>query len=156
MFQVRENDCVLEETLFRCVHGRRKEAREGLGLSWIMIFSYYIFSKQVVFLVSGGKMEFHYLGPPPEKSTMPHPAKNPSDALFFFRWDISVIFCRDSLVTKDISVTCLTAVLKQAVTVLISLYFQTFFQNNFGLWPKKTADSHGCVCQCWHMEEKGV
>jgi len=46
----------------------------------------------------------------------------------------------------DISVICLTAVSKLAVTVFFSLYFQTFwpkwlnffrsFQNHFGLWPK--------------------
>jgi len=57
--------------------------------------------------------------------------------IFFFRWDISVI--------------CLTVVLKLAVTVFTSLYFQTFwpkllnffqpFRKHFGLWPKKT----GCL-----------
>jgi len=43
--------------------------------------------------------------------------------LLFFRWDVSVIFC------WDISVNCLTVVLKLAVTVFISVYFKTF-------WPK--------------------
>ena len=52
----------------------------------------------------------------------------------FFRWNISVI--------------CLTVVLKLAIAVFISLYFQTFwpnwlnfvrpFQNIFGLWRKNT------------------
>jgi len=51
----------------------------------------------------------------------------------FFRWDIAVI--------------CLRVVLKLAVALFISLYFQTFwskwlnffrsFQKHFGVWPKK-------------------
>ena len=48
--------------------------------------------------------------------------------LGFFRWVISVIFCWDILVT-DISVVCLTVVLKFAITVFIRLHFQKF-------WPK--------------------
>jgi len=42
---------------------------------------------------------------------------------FFFRWDISVI--------------CLTVVLKLAVTVTIRLYFQTFWPNWLNLFSKK-------------------
>jgi len=59
----------------------------------------------------------------------------------FFRWNMAVIFC------WDISVICLTAVLKLAITVFISLDFQTFwpkwlnffrsFQKHSGLWPEK-------------------
>jgi len=51
----------------------------------------------------------------------------------------------------NISVICLTVVLKLAVTKFFNLCFQTFwpkwlnffrsFQNHFGLWPKKT----GCM-----------
>jgi len=51
----------------------------------------------------------------------------------FFRWNISVV--------------CLTVVLKLAIKVFFSLYFETFwpkwlcffrpFQKRFGLWPKK-------------------
>jgi len=52
----------------------------------------------------------------------------------------------------NISVICLTVILKLASTVFFSLCFQTFwpkwltffrsFQNHFGLWPKKKTASH--------------
>ena len=63
-----------------------------------------------------------------------------------------------SFVCGDIWVICLTVVLKLAVAVFISLYFQTFspkwrnffrsFQKNFRLWPKKTA----CSKPIFHMK----
>jgi len=49
---------------------------------------------------------------------------------FVFRWEVSVVFLLTYFGHWDISVICLTAVLKLAVTVLINLYFQVF-------WPKK-------------------
>jgi len=47
----------------------------------------------------------------------------------FFRCDISVIFLLGHFGHLDVSVICLTVVLKLAEAVFISLYFQTF-------WPK--------------------
>ena len=74
----------------------------------------------------------------------------------FFSLRHSGHFCWEILVTETFSVICLTVVLKLAVTVFISRYFQTFwpkwlnflrsFQNHSGLWPNKTA------CKsCWAM-----
>jgi len=65
----------------------------------------------------------------------------------FFRWGISVNFAETFFDHWNISLICLTAAVKVAVTVSFSLYFQAFwsqwlnffrsFQNRFTLWPKK-------------------
>ena len=56
---------------------------------------------------------------------------------FVFRWEVSVVFLLTYFGHWDISVICLTAVLKLAVTVLINLYFQVF-------WPKKKTGCTSC------------
>jgi len=98
--------------------------------------------------------------------TNPHPREShlrPSQRyqLLFFRWDISVILLLRHFGHRDILVICLTVVLKLAVAVLISLYFQTFrpkwlnffrsFQKHFGQSPNQVPTPQS-VRWCWQLQ----
>jgi len=73
----------------------------------------------------------------------------PTAFLLFFRWDIRSIFAETFWPLKHVGHLSHSCIKTRHITVLVSLYFQTFwpkwfnffrsFQNHFGLWPKKNS-----------------